>query len=151
MKIISVREELAYAKKAIAFFQKHWGGELTNMIYEDCITHCLSTSAPLPQWYLLVEDDEIIGGIGLGTNDFISRMDLWPWLVALYIEEKHRGHAYGKRLIDRVEADAKSLGYDHLYLSTHLENFYETYGYSVIGPGYHPWGESSTIYGKALE
>lgn len=146
MEIISIKEQPGYAKAAIAYFQKHWATATSGMVYEDCILSCLKSDAPLPQWYLLVENDGIIGGTGLVTNDFISRMDLWPWLCALYIEKDKRGHGYGSLLINAAKTDARNLGYTNLYLSTDLRGYYERYGFTPIAVGYHPWGESSAIY-----
>lgn len=39
-------------------------------VYEDCINHCITTKNPLPQWYLLMDEDEILGCARLITNDF---------------------------------------------------------------------------------
>jgi len=86
MEIISVREKPGYKDKAINYFQQKWPSVLPK-IYEDCISHSLTTSNPLPQWYLLQKEDEIIGCAGLITNDFISRMDLYPWVCAIFIDE----------------------------------------------------------------
>lgn len=49
-------------------------------VYEDCITHSITTDSPFPIWNLMEDSGEIIGCAGLISNDFISRMDLWPWL-----------------------------------------------------------------------
>ena len=107
MKLISVREQPALAEKAVTYFQQKWASENSKMVYEDCILHCVDAEAPLPQWYLLMEGTEIIGCAGLITNDFISRMDLYPWVCALYIEPKWRGAERGAALLARAERDAR--------------------------------------------
>ena len=145
MKIISVRENPNYKNKAIEYFQKNWKSVLP-IIYEDCINNSIEAKKPLPQWYLLKNGSEIIGCAGLITNDFISRMDLYPWVCAIFIEEKHRGNAYGSLLIEQAKIDAKKAGSEHLYLCTDHIGYYEKYGFEYIGQGYHPWEEESRIY-----
>lgn len=150
MKILSLREHPGQAGRFIAYFQRHWASEDSLAVYRDCMESCLHTDAPLPQWYLLAEGERIVGGAGLITNDFISRMDLWPWLCALYIEEADRGHAYGALLIRHCQAEARRLGYGTLYLCTDHVGYYEHYGFRYLARGYHPWGESSAIYAAPL-
>lgn len=149
MKIISVRENPSYKEQAITYFQKKWKSVLPE-IYNDCITHSINARNPLPQWYLLIKDDHIIGCTGLITNDFISRGDLYPWLCALYIEEGQRGNAYGQLLMERVKKDTLKLGFNYLYLCTSHIGYYEKYNFKYIGNGYHPWGETSRIYESKL-
>ena len=143
--IISVREQPEYADTAIAYFQSKWP-DVPPIMYEDCIRHCLNASAPLPQWYLLLLDNEPIGGSGLITNDFISRGDLYPWICALHINERHRGNAYGSLLLEKSKEDCARLGFEHVYLATEHIGYYEKYGFRYIAQGYHPWGEESRIY-----
>lgn len=145
LKIISVREQKDYLNQAIVFLQESWS-EVSPIIYEDCITHAIHAENPLPQWYLLLKDDKIIGCAGLITNDFISRMDLYPWVCAIYISEKERGNNYASLLINRAKEDTKNFGFNYLNLCTDHAGYYEKFGFEYIGQGYHPWEEESKIY-----
>ena len=147
--VIALRDRPEFKDRAIAYFQKCWPDVLP-AIYDDCITHSLSARDNLPQWYLLIMESQFIGCAGLITNDFISRGDLYPWLCALFIDEAYRGHAFGSLLMDKAKAHTKAFGYTHLYLCTSLSDYYEKYGFSYIGNGYHPWGETSKIYEIAV-
>ena len=105
----------------------------------------------LPQWFLLQNSKEIIGGCGLITNDFISRMDLYPWLCALYVEEKYRHQGCGGKLIEHASLAATLLGYENLYCCTDHIGYYEKCRFEYIGIGYHPWDENSRIYRRCLK
>lgn len=145
MKIISVRENPEYLEQTICYFQQSWP-KVYPLLYKDCIRNSIGAPQPLPQWYLLEKEGDIIGCAGLITNDFISRMDLYPWLCALYIDENHRGNGYASLLIDRTKDDTRQMGFTHLNLCTDHIGYYEKFGFSYIGQGYHPWHETSRIY-----
>jgi N-acetylglutamate synthase-like GNAT family acetyltransferase len=145
MRVISIRENPEFRELAISYFQKSWP-KVNPSIYKDCIGNSINASQSLPQWYLLQKDDEIIGCAGLITNDFISRMDLYPWICALFIEEKHRGSNYGSLLIEKAKEDAKKFGFDSSYLCTDHIGYYEKLGFTYFAQGYHPSGEESRIY-----
>lgn len=146
LELISVREHPERVDEIIHFFQRHWATPESMMVYEDCIRHSLDAEGPLPQWYVLMLNGHIVAGAGLIPNDFISRMDLGPWLAALYVEEECRGCALGRELIRHALEDAARLGYDKLYLCSDHIGYYEKYGFEAIAEGYHPWGERSRIF-----
>jgi len=143
-KIIGVRENKEFLIRAIDYFTEKWG--IDRRIYEDSISNSIITQSPLPRWFLMLHNYEIIGCYGLITNDFISRQDLYPWLCALYIDESHRGKKLGSKLLEHGRIEAAKLGFKKIYLCTDHVGYYEKYGWSYIGKGYHPWGEESRIY-----
>ncbi|BES62667.1 hypothetical protein DCPSUM001_29110 [Dysgonomonas capnocytophagoides] len=73
-------------------------------------------------------------------------MDLYPWLAAVFVDERFRGNGYAHLLIEKAKEDAKKAGFTKLYLSTDHIGYYEKYGWKYIGNGYHPWEEQSRIY-----
>ena len=148
--LVSVREQPEYAAAAIAYFQQSWPEILPEM-YADAIGHSLNAPQALPQWYVLVEQGELVGCAGLISNDFISRMDLYPWLCALHVTEAKRGRGYARLLIERCQHDAARAGFDTLYLCTDSEGLYERYGFGFLAEGWHPWGETSRIYQCPLQ
>lgn len=149
MEIVAVREYPEYTEAAIRYFSACWP-DVPQVMYADCIRHAVGADGPLPQWYLLLSDDGIAGCAGLIPNDFISRMDLYPWACALFVEERFRGHAYGRLLLERAAEDARKAGFQKFYLSTDHVGLYEKWGFRYIGQGYHPWNEESRIYERDL-
>ena len=150
MHVVSVRDNPEIIESAINYIQSIWANPKSMRVYEDCISNCIESDNGLPQWYLLFDDEIIVGCVGLITNDFISRMDLFPWLCALYIEPKYRGNNYSKLLIDRVIIDTKKAGFDKLFLCTDHVGYYEKFGFNYLAQGYHPWGEESRIYKRVI-
>lgn len=142
--IISIRDNPEFLETGIDYFTAKW--QIDRRIYADCISHSLATPQPLPRWYLLMKNDTIIGCYGLITNDFISRQDLYPWLCALYVEKDFRGRQLGSQMLAHGRNEAARLGFANVYLATDHIDYYEKYGWSFIGTGFHPWGDSSRIY-----
>lgn len=146
MNVISIQKQPEYKEQAIDYFQNVWAKDATEMVYKDCIKHTGEGLFNLPQWYLLMNDQQIIGCAGLITNDFISRMDLFPWLCALYIHPDFRGNNLAVYLIEQAKKDTKEASLKKLYLSTDHIGYYEKFDFTFLDFGYHPWNGKSRIY-----
>ncbi len=144
-KIISIRENPDFAERGADYFASKWN--ISRAIYLDSIEDGIQTVRTLPRWYLLLDGEErIIGGFGLILNDFVDRVDLFPYLCALFVEPHARGQALGSRMLEHARIEAAALGFKKIYLCTDHIGYYEKYGWRHIGTGSHPWGETSRIY-----
>ncbi len=85
-----------------------------------------------PQWYMAMEDNRIIGGLGVIENDFHDRKDLAPNVCAVYVEEDKRCNGIAGALLNYVCADMKEKGISTLYLITGHTCFYERYGWEFL-------------------
>lgn len=146
MQVIGLREHPGYLPAGLAYIKRHWASADSAAVFDDCIPHSITTPQPLPRWFLLEDGGRLVGCAGLITNDFVSRMDLWPWLSSLYVEEDCRGRDLGRLLIDQVKREAAAAGFPSIYLATDHIGYYERFGFTYIGKGFHPWGETSRIY-----
>ena len=146
IQIKSVREYPDEWRAFSDYISSKWTDEDGKRLYEDCILHGAKAAFCLPEWWVAYEKDVPVGCVGLITNDFISRMDLMPWLCALYVNEDKRSQGIAGKLIACVKEYARKNGFSEIYLATDHTSFYERYGGSYIGEGVHPWGETSGIY-----
>ncbi|NMH72361.1 GNAT family N-acetyltransferase [Bacillus sp. RO2] len=150
MQIIELRDKDQLLENAIQVFWQQWGSEENFKFYEDAILHSATTSSDIPRFYVAVEEGEIIGTYAILRNDINSRQDLCPWLACLYVAEEHRGKGIGAKLLDHGLSVAAEKGYENLYLTTDLENYYERYGWENSGIVYGPGGGSIKLYEKRI-
>jgi len=143
-RILSIRDNPEYLDRAVDYLSSKWG--IPKNIYHDSITHSITTTSPLPRWYLMLKGEEIIGCYGLITNDFNSRQDLWPWLAALYIDPNERGKNLGAELLKHGAKEANKLGFAALHLFTDHVGYYEKYGWEYTCNAYGVDGEASRVY-----
>jgi predicted N-acetyltransferase YhbS len=145
--IIAVRDNPQLAGRAATYFAAAFG--IAQRVYDDSITHSLTTDSSLPRWYVTLKGEEIVGCFGLITNDFNSRQDLWPWVAALFVSEMERGNALGTQMLNHALAEAGKLGFDTVYLATDHVGYYEKYGWEYIGSAYGIMDESRVYAHKA--
>lgn len=129
-KIIRLADMPEMKEQAARWFHEKWGIPLK--AYLESMEECLERKGPVPQWYMVVEGLQIIGGMGVIENDFHNRKDLAPNVCAVYTEEDRRGQGVAGALLNYVCRDMKAQGIDTLYLLTDHTSFYERYGWEFL-------------------
>ncbi len=117
-------------ERAAQWFHEKWGIPLE--AYRESMEECLTQKSAVPQWYLAMEDGQILGGLGVIENDFHDQKDLAPNVCAVYTEEAKRGQGIAGALLDRVCKDMSDRDIDTLYLVTDHTSFYERYGWEFL-------------------
>ena len=130
MEIAKLRDHPQWASRAAQWFYEKWGVPLG--AYEESIQACLQGTGPVPQWYVAVEQGEIIAGAGVIENDFHQRKDLTPNVCGVYVEEAHRCKGIAGALLQSSCRARGELGVDTLYLVTDHTSFYERYGWEFL-------------------
>ena len=128
--IIRLKDQPELLTAAAQWFHEKWG--IPSEAYLESMQQCLAGNHPVPQWYLALEQDRIIGGLGVIENDFHNRKDLTPNVCAVYTEEDRRLQGIAGDLLARVCSDMKEQGIDTLYLLTDHTSFYERYGWEFF-------------------
>lgn len=117
-------------RRAAEWFHEKWEVPLEE--YLASMEDSLTGRSAVPQWYLAMEGDRIIGGLGVIENDFHDRKDLAPNICAVYVEEDRRRRGVAGELLEFACADLKEKGIDVLYLVTEHTSFYERYGWEFL-------------------
>ena len=129
-KIINICEQPELKDIVAEWFHSKWGIPLE--AYKESISASLNGDVTVPSWYICLDDNKIIGGMGVIENDFHDRKDLTPNVCAVYTEEEYRCQGVAGSMLSFVCKDMKSNGIDTLYLVTDHNNFYERYGWEFL-------------------
>ena len=115
---------------AAQWFHEKWG--VPRAAYAASMEDCLRGEHAVPRWYLALEGDTILGGLGVIENDFHDRKDLSPNVCAVYVEEDRRCRGIAGEMLHFVCEDMKGRGVPVLYLVTDHTSFYERYGWRFL-------------------
>ena len=128
-KYINLREKPELNKTAANWFHEKWG--VPTEAYLECIDAYIEGATEYG-WYLCLDGEKIIGGLGVIDNDFHDRKDLTPNVCAVYTEEDYRCQGISGNLLNMVVDDMKFKGISPIYLVTDHVGFYERYGWEFF-------------------
>ncbi|MBO4907839.1 MAG: GNAT family N-acetyltransferase [Lachnospiraceae bacterium] len=126
---INLREKKELKETAANWFHDKWG--VPTEAYLECMDAYLSGTTEYG-WYLCLDGDRIVGGLGVIENDFHDRKDLSPNVCAVYTEEECRRRGIAGKLLNLAVEDMRSKGITPVYLVTDHTGFYERYGWEFF-------------------
>jgi predicted N-acetyltransferase YhbS len=87
----------------------------------------------VPQTFVAVDDDQLLGSASLVAADLPNRADLSPWLASVYVDPPFRQRGIGAALVEFVAKEARRLGFPVIYLFTpDRAAFYGRLGWQVV-------------------
>lgn len=129
LKYINLTEMPSIKDEAAEWFHSKW--RVPKEAYLECMDAFLNGDTDYG-WYLCLDGDKIVAGMGVIENDFHNRPDLTPNVCAVYTEPEYRNQGICGRLLSFVCKDMKQAGIDTLYLLTDHLGFYERYGWKYL-------------------
>lgn len=128
--MVKIQKHPELLEAAAQWFHEKWG--IPKEAYVESMEACIANEGAVPQWYVAMQDEAIIGGLGVIENDFHDRKDLTPNVCAVYVEPEHRKQGIAGRLLQFVCDEFAEKGIDTLYLVTDHTSFYERYGWEFL-------------------
>jgi GNAT superfamily N-acetyltransferase len=144
VKIVSLKDLPNYRQPLIDYVEKSW--KPVFYTFTDVVAECFSGKNDLPQCYMMLKEDKIVGFYQLTKQELILRKDLSPWITCVFIDEKERGRCLSSKLLEHGRTIAGKLGYAKVYLTTDHIQFYEKFGFREIGLDKYVWGRPTKIY-----
>lgn len=126
---ITLRQQPTLKDMAAHWFHSKWG--VPKEAYLECMEAYLSGETEYG-WFLCLDGERIVGGLGVIENDFHDRKDLAPNICAVYTEEDYRCQGIAGKLLDMAVEDLREKDITPVYLITDHVGFYERYGWEFF-------------------
>lgn len=126
---ITLRNKPEWMVLAAEWFHSKW--RVPTEAYLECMEAYLRGETEYG-WYLCLDGNQIVGGLGVIENDFHDRKDLTPNICAVYTEDTYRCRGIAGRLLNMAVEDLRLKGVSPVYLITDHTGFYERYGWEFL-------------------
>ncbi len=97
-----------------------------------------------------VDNDQLLGGAALATDDLPGRDDLGPWLACVFVTPQARGQGIAEALVEKVCERARAEGVERLYLHTQdRADYYAKRGWVTVEQ-FERWGKPQSLMSRDL-
>ncbi len=135
MEIVRLTDKNTPEFEKIVSWSYNWWGKPSGKSEEEvrCILENSLMTARLPQTFIALENGEALGMYQLSMHDdLVSRPDIYPWLINVYVDEAARGRGVCAAMMKTVAENAKRANLTELYLYTKHVGLYEKYGWEFV-------------------
>ena len=112
LRFVTLREIAEKEDTAAQWFHEKW--KVPKQAYLECMDDYLSGRTEYG-WYMCLDGDMIVGGLGVIENDFHDRKDLSPNICAVYTEKPYRKNGIAGKLLNMAVEDLRSKGIIPVY------------------------------------
>jgi len=151
MKMLSVQKNNQTLINIVAkWLWSEWGSE-NNLNYWESWVESSTFIDKIPQTFVALESDKVVGTVSLWRCDLQSRQDIFPWLGGLYVDKTCRKRGIGSALQEHAFEVARNLGYTELYMFTELDKYFERFGWKYCEEIPDESGKMVKLYCRKLE
>jgi len=131
------------AKWCFEEWSKANGSTIEDIIYRT--KHACKQSG-IPQTWIAVNGDELVGTFALWNCDIFNRQDLSPWIACVYVKPEYRNAGIGTMMTQKGVDLMRNMNYKKVYLHTDHENYYEKTGWKLLEIAPLKAGKTTRIY-----
>jgi GNAT superfamily N-acetyltransferase len=118
---------------AMRIWQAWWEAEGASLDYISGRLRENMNDTPIPLALVAHDGDAFLGTASVIASDLAERPQLSPWVAAIWVEQKARGHGIGAALVNRAAQDCFALDIGRAYLCARprMSGFYERLGWTL--------------------
>lgn len=106
--VLLEKKDTIYITKICNWFYLWWGKD-EGFSMEKMNIYILNSLCEdrIPQTYILLSGEKLVGVYQLSIMDIDVRPDIYPWLINVYIDKSYRGKGYFNELMISVKENCK--------------------------------------------
>ena len=150
-RLIWLRDEMQHSNTFAQWLHQQFAYEYIGQSLADW-QHEFAEGQSSGDWQCLiaVEDEQLLGGAALATNDLAERPELGPWLACVFIAPHARQRGLAEQLIEGICTEAKRGGTSRIYLHTHdRHEYYAKRGWQVL-ERFEAWDKAQWLMTRDL-
>jgi GNAT superfamily N-acetyltransferase len=115
-------------------WQAWWEAESVSLDYISGRLRENMSDTKIPLALVAHDGEAFLGTASVIASDLAERPQLTPWVAAVWVEEKARGHGVGAALVERAVQDCFALEFDRASLCARprMFGFYQRLGWSLL-------------------